>query len=74
MDRGRKAAPTQFGDLQIIITDLGGEHSGPVAVAMAKPFLVALSTEHGSDLQLDHLLQPVAHQLRDQLPSCAAIQ
>ena len=36
--------------------------------------LTALDTEHGSDLQLDPLLQAVAGQLRDQLPSGAAIE
>jgi hypothetical protein len=35
---------------------------------------MALNTEHGGNLQLDQLLQAVAHQLRDQLPSCAAIR
>jgi hypothetical protein len=36
--------------------------------------LVALCTEHGSDLQLNQLLKAMAHQFGDQLPSCAAIQ
>jgi hypothetical protein len=35
---------------------------------------VALSAEHGGDLQLNQLLQAVAHQLGDQLTGCAAIQ
>ncbi len=35
---------------------------------------MAISTEYGGDLQLDQLLQAMAHQLRDQLPGSAAIQ
>jgi hypothetical protein len=35
---------------------------------------MALRAEHGSDLQLDQLLQAVAHQLGDQLTGAAAIQ
>ena len=35
---------------------------------------MAIGTENGGDLQLDQLLQAVAGQLGDQLPSCAAIQ
>jgi hypothetical protein len=35
---------------------------------------MALDTEHGSDLQLDPLLQAMAGQLRHQLPSGAAIE
>jgi hypothetical protein len=76
-DRGQEAAATQFGDLQINVTDLGGEQPGPVAVAVAKALLrslMAFGAEHGSHLELDQLLQAVAHQLGDQLPSCAAIQ
>jgi hypothetical protein len=51
--------------------------AGPVAVAVAEPLLAALmavSTEHGSDLQLDQLLQAMAGQLGDQLPGAAAIE
>jgi hypothetical protein len=35
---------------------------------------MALSTEHGGDLQLDQLLQAVPHQLGDELAGTAAIQ
>jgi hypothetical protein len=35
---------------------------------------VALGAEHGRNLQLDQLLQAVAHNLRDQLPGRAAIK
>jgi hypothetical protein len=35
---------------------------------------VAVGTEHSGDLQLDQLLQAMAGQLGDQLPSGAAIQ
>jgi hypothetical protein len=35
---------------------------------------MAFGAEHGSHLELDQLLQAVAHQLGDQLPSCAAIE
>ena len=51
--------------------------AGPAAVAVAESLLgalVTLGTEHGSDLQLDQLLQALAHQLGDQLPGRAAIQ
>ena len=36
--------------------------------------LMALDINHGSDLQLDPLLQAVAGQLRDQLPSGTAVE
>ena len=51
--------------------------AGPVVVAITKLVLtafIAISAEHGGNLQLNQLLQAVAHQLRDQLPSTAAIQ
>jgi hypothetical protein len=35
---------------------------------------MAIGAEHGGHLKLNQLLQAVAHQLRDQLPSTAAIQ
>jgi hypothetical protein len=35
---------------------------------------MAVSTEEGGNLQLDQLLQAVASQFGDQLPSCAAIE
>ena len=35
---------------------------------------MAIGTEYGSDLQLDQLLQIVAHQIGNQLPGAAAIQ
>jgi len=47
---------------------LGGQVSWPVAVAVAEALvtaLVALGAEHGSNLQLDQLLQAVANDLRD---------
>ncbi len=76
-NRGQEAARAQIGDQQLQITHLGGEAAGPVAVAIAEPFLAALipaRTEYGGDLQLDQLLQAVAGQLGDQLPSGAAIE
>jgi len=36
--------------------------------------VVAIGTEHSGNLQLDQLLEAVAHQLGDQLPCGAAIQ
>jgi hypothetical protein len=36
--------------------------------------LVPARTEEGSNLQLDHLLQAVAGQFRDQRPGTAAIE
>jgi hypothetical protein len=76
-DRGQEAAAAQLGDAQIDVAHLGGELPGPVAIAVAKPLLtalMALRAEHGSDLKLDQLLQAVAYELGDQLPSCAAIE
>lgn len=35
---------------------------------------MVIGTEHGSDLQLDELLQAVARQLRDQLAVFAAME
>ena len=76
-DRGQEAPLAEFGDQQVDVTHLGGQAAGPVAVAVAEPFLAALmavGTQKGSDLQLDQLLQAVARQLGDQLPGFAAIQ
>ncbi len=76
-DRGDEAAGPQFGDLQREISHLGGQGAGPVAVAVAEPLLgalMAVSTEEGGNLQLDQLLQAMAGQFGDQLPSCAAIK
>ena len=76
-DRGKEAPGAKFGDQQVDVTGLGGQGARPVAVAVAEPVLaalMALRAEHGSDLQLDQLLQAVAHQLGDQFPCSAAIQ
>ncbi len=35
---------------------------------------MTLGAEHGGNLQLDQLLEAMAHQLRDQLAGTAAIQ
>ncbi len=76
-DRGKEAPGAVFGDQHGDVAGLRGEHAWPVAVAVAEPVhtaLMALRAEHGSDLQLDQLLQAVAHQLGDQLTGAAAIQ
>lgn len=76
-DRGQVAACAQLGDHQVDVADLGGEQARPVAIAVAETIvtaLVALGAEHGSNLQLDQLLQAVAHDLRDELPGRAAIE
>jgi hypothetical protein len=76
-DRGQEAARAEFRDPQIDVAHLGGEDARPVAVAVTKPILtafMAIGTEHGGDLQLDQLLQAMAHQFRDQFPGAAAIQ
>ena len=76
-DRGQKAAGAQYRDLEIDVTHLGGEQPGPLAVAVANALLrslMAFGSEHGSDLQLDQLLQAMAHQLGDQVAGGAAIQ
>jgi len=76
-NRGQEAAGAQFRDLEIDVAHLGGEHARPVAVAVTNALLrslMAISTEHGGNLQLDQLLQSMAHQLVNQLSGCAAIQ
>ncbi len=76
-DRGQVAARAQLGDHQVDVADLGGQAPRPVAIAVAEPIvtaLVALGAEHGSNLQLDQLLQAVAHDLRDELLGRAAIE
>jgi hypothetical protein len=65
------------GNLQREIAHLGGQSAGPIAVAIAEPLLgalMAVSTEEGSDLQLDQLLQASCGQLGDQFPGAAAIE
>jgi hypothetical protein len=74
---GQKAARAEFRDLEIDVAHLGGEQARAVAVAVTKPILtafVAIGTEHSGNLELDQLLQAVAHQFGNELPSCAAIQ
>jgi len=76
-DRREEAAGAEFRDGKRDVAHLGGEQAWPAAVAVATAFLtalVAVGTEHGGDLQFDQLLQAMASQLGDQLPSCAAIQ
>ena len=76
-DRGQVAACALLGDHQVDVADLGSQVSWPVAIAVAEPIvtaLVALGAEHGRNLQLDQLLQAVAHDLRDELPGRAAIE
>jgi len=76
-DRGQVAARAQHGDHQVDVSHLGGQVPRPVAIAVAESLvtaLVALGAEHGSNLQLDQLLQAVADDLRDQLPGRAAIE
>ena len=55
----------------------GSKRAGPIAVEEAEALLralMAIGTEHGGDLQLDQLLQAMAGQLGNQLPSGAAIE
>ncbi len=76
-DRREEAAGPEFRDRHRDVAHLGGEQAWPAAVAVAAAFLAALvpiGTEHGGDFQLDQLLQAVAGQLWDQLPSGAAIE
>ena len=76
-DRGQVTARAQFGDHQVDVADRGGQAPRPVAIALAVPIvtaLVALGAGHGSNLQLDQLLQAVAHDLRDQFASRTAIE
>ena len=76
-DRGQEAARAEFRDPQIDVAHLGARDERPVAVAVTKTILtafMAIGTEHGGDLQLDQLLQAMAHQFREQLPGAAAIQ
>ncbi len=76
-DRGQEAAGPQFRDLEIDVTHLGGEQPGPVAIAITNALLrslMAISTEYGGNLQLDQLLQAMAHQFRDEFAGTAATQ
>jgi hypothetical protein len=76
-DRREEAAGAGFGDQEGDVAHLGGEQAWPAAVSVAAAFLAALmpiGTEHSGDLQLDQLLQAMAGQLGDQLPSGAAIE
>ena len=76
-DRGQVTARAQFGDHQVDVANRGCQAPRPVAIALAVPIviaLVALGAEHGSNLQLDQLLQAMAHDLRDELPGRAAIE
>ena len=76
-DRGEEAAGAELGDREGDVVHLGGEQARPAAIAVAAAFLAALmaiGTEHGGDLQLDQLLQAMAGQLGNQLPSGAAIE
>jgi hypothetical protein len=55
----------------------GGQRAGPIIREEAESLLsafIALSTEEGSDLQLNQLLQAMAGQFEDQLTSTAAIE
>ena len=65
----REGSPAaQFGDQQVDVAGLGGQAARPVAVAVAEALisaLMAVGAQHRSDLQLNQLLQAVAHQLRD---------
>ena len=75
-DRGEEAACAELGDQEGDVAHLGSEQAWPAAVAVATAFLAALmpiGTEHSGDLQLDQLLQAMAGQIGDQLPSAAAI-
>ena len=76
-DRREEAPRAQFGDRQRDVAHLGGEQARATAIAVAQPLigaLMAIGAEHGGDLQLDQLLQAVAHQLGDELTGAAAIQ
>ena len=63
--------------LFVDVAHLGGQAAGSVTVAVAEPLLtalVALCADHGSDLELDQLLQTAPHQLGDQLSGGASVQ
>ena len=78
LENRREERPrAEFGDCERDVAHLGGQGAGATAVAVAEPLvgaLVAISAEHGGNLKLNQLLQAVAHQFRDELPSCAAIE
>ena len=70
--RGSDATGPELGDRQVGVPRLGGKSGGPIAVAVAEPFLAAPmadGTKEGGDLKLDHLLQAVAGQLGNQRPA-----
>ena len=76
-DRGQEAPTATFGDQQVDVAHLGGQAAGSVTVAVAEPLLTALvglCADHGSDLELDQLLQTAPHQLGDQLSGGASVQ
>jgi hypothetical protein len=63
----------EFGDGERDVAHMGCKKAMPAAVAVAESgidALMALGTEHSSDLQLNELLQALAHDLRDQLRPC----
>lgn len=69
--RTRAGSTTQNGNLEIDVGHLGGEQHGPIAVAVGETLLrsvMASGPDHGSGLQLDDLMQPMAHQFGDPLP------
>jgi len=76
-DQGQAATHANFRGHQVDVADLARQVPRPVAIAVADlivtPFM-ALGAVQYRNLQLDQLLQAVAHQLEDQLPGCAAIK
>ncbi len=76
-DLREEAAGAEFGDREWDVAHLGGEQSRPAVVAVAAAFLgalIAIRTEDGGGLPFDQMLEAMACQFEDQLPSAAATQ
>jgi len=74
---GEEAALAQLGDGEGEVANLGGEHPLAVAVAMGGALigaaLVELGAGEGGNLSLQQVLEPPAHDLRDQGASGGAL-
>ena len=74
---GEEAALPKFGDGQGEVAHLGGEHPLPIAVAVGGALigaaLMELGAGQGRNLSLQQVLEPPAHDLRNQGASGGAL-
>ena len=71
---GKKLPPAEFGDGQLYVAGLGGQHPGPVPVALIYPLtrpLIALGADDRGHLALDELLADQADRFSDEVESFA---